>query len=108
MSIKWISESSDNSIPDKYQHLPQFEFGNVLIHNSLLNKDQNVWMFMISPLKRFFAAVAADVWPHYRGYSGFKSGDGKVILKRLGPFMGRVSYKQEVLKSCNTLASPVI
>ena len=43
-----------------------------------------------------------------KGYSGFKSGDGKVILKRLGPLMGRVSYKQEVLKSCNTLASPVI
>ena len=42
------------------------------------------------------------------GYSGFKSGDSKVILKRLGPLMGRVSYKQEVLKSCNTLASPVI
>ena len=42
------------------------------------------------------------------GYSGFKSGDSEVILKRLGPLMGRVSYKQEVLKSCNTLASPVI
>ena len=46
--------------------------------------------------------------PHYKGYSGFKSGDGKVILNRLGPLMGRVSTKQEVLKSCNTLASPVI
>ena len=46
--------------------------------------------------------------PHYKRYSGFKSGDGKVILIRLGPLMGRVSYKKEVLKSCNTLASPVI
>ena len=46
--------------------------------------------------------------PNYKGYSGFKSGDGKVILNRLGPLMGRVSTKQEVLKSCNTLASPVI
>ena len=89
-------------------HITQFEFGSGLIHNSLSIKDQNVRMSMISPLKRFLAAVAADVWPHYKGYSGFKSGDGKVILKRLGPLMGRVSYKQEVLKSCNTLASPVI
>ena len=31
--------------------------------------------------------------PHYKGYSGFKSGDGKVILKRLGPLMGRVSLQ---------------
>ena len=36
---------------------------------------------MISPLKRFLAAVAADKWPHRKGNSGFKSGDGKVILK---------------------------
>ena len=48
---------------------------------------------MISPIKRFLAAVAADVWPHYKGYSGFKSGVGKVILKRLGPLMGRVSLQ---------------
>ena len=59
----------------------------------MLIKDQNVWMSMISPLKRFLAAVAADVWPHYKGYSGFKSGDGKVILNRLGPLMGRVSLQ---------------
>ena len=33
----------------------------MLVHNSLLIKDQNVWMSMISPLKRFLAAVAADL-----------------------------------------------
>ena len=93
LSIKWISESSNNSISDNCQHLTQFEFGNVLLHNSLLIKYQNVWMPMISPLKRFLAAVAADVWPHYKGYSGFKSGAGKVIFKRLGPLMGRVSLQ---------------
>ena len=60
LSIKRISESSNNSISDNCQHLPQFEFGNVLVHNSLIN-DQNVWMSMISPLKRFLAAVAADL-----------------------------------------------
>ena len=81
LSIKWISESSNNSISDNCQHLTQFEFGNVLMHNSLLIKDQNVWMPMISPLKRFLAAVAADVWPQYKENSGFKSGNGKVILK---------------------------
>ena len=48
-------------VSDNCQHLPQFEFGNVLVHNSLLIKDQNVWMSMISPLKRFLAAVAADL-----------------------------------------------
>ena len=61
LSIKWISESSNNSISDNCQHLPHFEFGNVLVHNSLLIKDQNVWMSLISPLKRFLAAVAADL-----------------------------------------------
>ena len=93
MSIKWISESSNNSISDNCQHLAQFEFGNMLLHNSLLIKYQNVWMPMISPLKRFLAAVAADVWPQYKENSGFKSGNGKVILKRLGPLMGRVSLQ---------------
>ena len=38
-------------------------------------------MSMISPIKRFLAAVAADVWPQYKENSGFKSGNGKVILK---------------------------
>ena len=42
--------------------------------------DQNVWMSMISPQKRFWTAVAAEVPPHYYGFSGFKSVDGKVIL----------------------------
>ena len=65
-------------------------------------------MHMISPIKGSLAAVTADVRPHYYGHSGYKPGNGKVILIRLGPFKGRVSYKQEVLKSCNTLASPVI
>ena len=55
--------------------------------------DQNVWMSMISPQKRFWTAVAAEVPPHYYGFSGFKSGDGKVILKRLGPLLGRVSLQ---------------
>ena len=31
--------------------------------------------------------------PHYKGYSGFKSVDGNVILNRLGPLMGRVSLQ---------------
>ena len=52
-------------ISDNSQHLPQFESRSVLVHNSMLMKDQNVWMSMISPLKRFLAAVAADVRPHY-------------------------------------------
>ena len=41
---------------------------------------KNVWMSMISPHKGFLTAVAAEVPPHYYGFSGFKSGDGKVIL----------------------------
>ena len=56
------------------------------------------WMVMISPIKRFLVAVAADAWPHYYGLTGFNSGDGKVIDWRLGPFLGRVSTSKRCLK----------
>merc|ERR1719357_1508855 len=75
--------TSIKSISDNCQHLTQFEFGNVLLHNSLLIKYHNVWMPMISPLKRFLAAVAADVWPQYKENSGFKSGNVWLLLMLL-------------------------
>ena len=72
-------------ISDISQHLPQFEFGSGLVNNSLLMRIriQNVWMSMISPIKRFLAAVAADAWPHYKENSGFKSGNVWLLLMLL-------------------------
>ena len=58
---------------------------------------------MISPIKGSLAAVAADVRPYYYGHSGFKPGNGNVILIRLGPFKGRVNYKQEGLERLQTI-----
>ena len=92
-------------------HLTQFEFGSVLIHDSLSIKDQNsecMDVYDFSTQEVLGGSCSICMATLKGGYSGFKSEDSEVILKRLGPLMGRVSYKQEVLKSCNTLASPVI
>ena len=83
----------------------------MLIHDSLSIKDQNsecMDVYDFSTQEVLGGSCSICMATLKGGYSGFKSGDSEVILKRLGPLMGRVSYEQEVLKSCNTLASPVI
>ena len=79
---------------DDYEYLPQFEFGSVPKHSSLIfGGSEGLAVYDFSTQEFLGRSCAADVWPHYYGHLGFKSGDGKVILKKLG----RVSYTQEVL-----------
>ena len=59
-------------------HLTQFEFGSVLIHDSLSIKDQNSECMDVYDFstQEVLGGSCSRSRPHYKRYSGFKSGDG--------------------------------